>query len=229
MPEINGFTVSDDRSEIGIKTYRVPGTNVLLPVRSEIAPLLIGMARDFNRYVEPLRPGWCWGYAYRQVRGGGSWSFHSAGIAIDLNSVKHFYGARNTFSPRQASMCRALARKYGLRWGGDYRRTADEMHFEVILPRDRALVLARQVSNRPPRRRYPALQNLRYRHEHPDIKLLQVRLRAIGYQPGVIDGIYGSRTRAAVAAFQRKQGWSGSGADGLMGPLTYYRLFGRKP
>lgn len=35
---------------------------------------------------------------------------------------------------------------------------------------------------------------------------------------------YGESTKAAVAAFQRAQGWSGSGADGLMGPMTCDKL-----
>jgi hypothetical protein len=28
-------------------------------------------------------------------------------------------------------MIRALAKKYGLKWGGDYKNRKDEMHFEV--------------------------------------------------------------------------------------------------
>ena len=28
-------------------------------------------------------------------------------------------------------MIRALARKYGLFWGGDYQKRKDEMHFEI--------------------------------------------------------------------------------------------------
>jgi len=31
-------------------------------------------------------------------------------------------------------MIRALAKKYGLIWGGDYRNRKDEMHFEIALP-----------------------------------------------------------------------------------------------
>jgi hypothetical protein len=30
-------------------------------------------------------------------------------------------------------MIQALAKKYGLRWGGDYKNRKDEMHFEVML------------------------------------------------------------------------------------------------
>jgi hypothetical protein len=28
-------------------------------------------------------------------------------------------------------MIRALAKKYGLKWGGDFKSRADEMHFEI--------------------------------------------------------------------------------------------------
>lgn len=39
------------------------------------------------------------------------------------------------------------------------------------------------------------------------VRELQWRLRALGYRPGPIDGIYGVRTRAAVAWFQVKHGF----------------------
>lgn len=37
-------------------------------------------------------------------------------------------------------------------------------------------------------------------------------------------GKYGKETKAACAAFQRDQGWEGSGADGLPGPRTFAAL-----
>jgi len=42
-------------------------------------------------------------------------------------------GKRNTFTDEQAVKIRALAAKYGCRWGGDYKNRADEMHFEINL------------------------------------------------------------------------------------------------
>lgn len=36
--------------------------------------------------------------------------------------------------------------------------------------------------------------------------------------------MYGNQTKAACAAFQQAQGWTGSGADGFPGPLTFARL-----
>ena len=43
------------------------------------------------------------------------------------------------------------------------------------------------------------------------VRELQWRLRALGYRPGPIDGIFGPRTRAAVGWFQYKHGLPVSG------------------
>jgi hypothetical protein len=40
-----------------------------------------------------------------------------------------------------------------------------------------------------------------------------------------IDDFYGDDVREAVRCFQRKQGWSGADADGLLGPMTAELLF----
>ena len=50
---------------------------------------------------------------------------------------------------------------------------------------------------------------------------IQRRLKAWGYYSGAVDGIYGSRTEAAVRWFQRKNGLS---ADGQVGDLTLAAL-----
>ncbi len=61
------------------------------------------------------------------------------------------------------------------------------------------------------------------RGEH--VKQLQLALMKRGVRiPSGATGLFGSETRAAVAAFQRSQGWSGSGADGVPGPVTLARL-----
>ena len=50
---------------------------------------------------------------------------------------------------------------------------------------------------------------------------LQARLTELGYRPGVVDGTYGEATRAAVVAFQKREGLT---RDGLVGPETIARL-----
>lgn len=53
------------------------------------------------------------------------------------------------------------------------------------------------------------------------VREIQTRLKNWGYYPGEIDGIYGSKTEAAVRYFQRKNGLD---ADGQAGPLTLSAL-----
>jgi len=52
----------------------------------------------------------------------------------------------------------------------------------------------------------------------PDVKLIQSLLVKIGYNPGVIDGIFGQQTREAVREFQLDNGLE---PDGVVGPITW--------
>jgi hypothetical protein len=143
--DVRGWTISKDRDEIGIETFSVPdaldvrGNPIRLPLRREVAPLLLEAARRFHHEVENLNPvvmpddtvAQCWGWAVRDIRGGSSWSFHAPGIAVDLNSWHHPIGVspERTMNSRQREACRRIARDLHLRWGGDFSRP-DGMHFE---------------------------------------------------------------------------------------------------
>jgi len=133
----NGWIASKDPKEIGIKSYEVPGTKVKLRCAEMVAPLLITFASEFHKLIEPIDEGALddWGYCFRQVRGAtDKLSNHSSGTAIDLNAPKHPLGKVGTFDPEKVPMIRALSKKYGLRWGGDYINRKDEMHWEIDLP-----------------------------------------------------------------------------------------------
>ena len=54
-----------------------------------------------------------------------------------------------------------------------------------------------------------------------EVKEVQRRLKEWGYYTGGVDGIFGSGTRAAVVAFQKKNGLA---ADGVVGAATYKAL-----
>ncbi len=132
----NGWTASADQNEIGIKSYPVNGTKIKLRCAEKVAPLLIGFAEEFNELIEPIDGSTLddWGYCFRNVRGSrDKLSNHSSGTAIDLNAAQHPLGKVGTFPAEKVPMIRALAKKYGLRWGGDYKSRADEMHFEIDL------------------------------------------------------------------------------------------------
>ena len=132
----NGWPASKDPAEIGIKSFKVPGTDLKIRCAQKVAPLLIGLAAEFHETIEPIDKGTLddWGYAFRMIRGStDSLSNHSSGTAIDLNATKHPLGKENTFSPEDAAKCIALADKYGCKWGGTYRNRKDDMHFEINL------------------------------------------------------------------------------------------------
>jgi hypothetical protein len=134
----NGWPASKDRAEIGIKSYAIEGTTIKLACAEAVAPLLVGFAKEFHELIEPIDGGGLddWGYCFRMVRGSPTnLSNHSSGTAIDLNATKHVLGRVGTFPAEKVPMIRALAKKYSLKWGGDYQNRKDEMHFEVaILP-----------------------------------------------------------------------------------------------
>ena len=140
----NGWPASADAEAIDIVRKPVPGTDLKLRVAKPVAPLLIAFAAEFHKQVEPIDKGTLddWGYAYRKVRGSNTVvSNHSSGTAIDLNAPKHPLGKVGTFPAEKVPMLRALATKYGLKWGGDYVNRKDGMHFEVNLNPAKAAAL----------------------------------------------------------------------------------------
>lgn len=62
---------------------------------------------------------------------------------------------------------------------------------------------------------------LRHGDKGPEVAVLQQILRAAGFQPGVVDGIFGPRTEAAVRAAQEALGVT---VDGIAGPVTLQGL-----
>ena len=54
-----------------------------------------------------------------------------------------------------------------------------------------------------------------------EVKEVQRRLKQWGYYSGAVDGIFGSATKKAVIAFQKKNGLT---ADGIVGKATYAAL-----
>jgi hypothetical protein len=131
----NGWPVGTPASTIGVANHTVENTSIVLPVKSgDVATVLMYVAGRFNREVQALRSGQCWGYGYRKnVNNPSVWSNHASGTAVDLNAVLHPNGAKNTFTSSQVSSIRAILAHCGevIYWGGDYRGTTDEMHFEI--------------------------------------------------------------------------------------------------
>ncbi len=68
-------------------------------------------------------------------------------------------------------------------------------------------------------------KNWIFETSHRDVRFLQRALVSAGCDvENKYTDYYGDQTKRAVACFQRKQGWSGSDADGIVGPETAKRL-----
>jgi len=144
----NGWEASKEPAHIKIKSYAIPGTSLKIRCAEAVAPLIVGFCKEFNELIEPLDGGQLddWGYCFRMVRGTTTkLSNHSSGTAIDLNATKHPLGKVGTFPAEKVPMIRALARKYGLFWGGDYQNRKDEMHFEINLSPKKVLELIKAL------------------------------------------------------------------------------------
>jgi N-acetylmuramoyl-L-alanine amidase len=61
----------------------------------------------------------------------------------------------------------------------------------------------------------------KYGSSGTEVQEIQTRLKKWGYYGGDLDGIYGTQTKKAVTAFQKKNGLA---ADGIAGPATLAKL-----
>jgi len=140
----NGWIASKDPAEIQIVSVPIEGTKVKVRCAKAVAPLIAAFCKDFHELIEPIDGGALddWGYCFRNVRGSNDkLSNHSSGTAIDLNATKHPLGKVGTFPTEKVPMIRALAKKYGMIWGGDFKSRADEMHFEIAITPAKAAAL----------------------------------------------------------------------------------------
>ena len=148
LKSYNGWPASKDQAEINVKPYPVKGTNLKIRCAAGAGELLAAFAAEFHELIEPIDEGKLddWAYAFRMVRGTtDKLSCHSSGTAIDLNATQHPLGKAGTFELAKVPMIQALAKKYGLTWGGDYRGRKDEMHFEVSISQEKARALAKKL------------------------------------------------------------------------------------
>jgi len=139
----NGWIASKDAAEIEIISVPIKGTEIKVRCAKAVAPLIAGFCAEFHELIEPIDEGSLddWGYCFRMVRGStDNLSNHSSGTAVDLNATRHRLGRKGTFPNEKVPMIRALAKKYGMLWGGDFRRY-DEMHFEIAVTPAKAAAL----------------------------------------------------------------------------------------
>jgi peptidoglycan hydrolase-like protein with peptidoglycan-binding domain len=62
---------------------------------------------------------------------------------------------------------------------------------------------------------------LRRGSTEPEVRDLQEALKALGHDPGPVDGVFGARTEDAVRAFQQAKGIA---VDGIVGRVTWINI-----
>jgi ethanolamine utilization microcompartment shell protein EutS len=102
----------------------------------DVSTVLSYVASRFHREIEPLQQAQSAGYSYRIISDSNVLSNHASGTAVDFNWGEHQQGRTGTFTAAQEAVVRDILAVTGstVRWGGDYRTTPDEMHFEINVP-----------------------------------------------------------------------------------------------
>ncbi|WP_395006882.1 M15 family metallopeptidase [Cypionkella sp.] len=93
-------------------------------VYKDAAPAFTGFLQELE--ATGYLPKSSGGYNYRPIRGGTKLSQHAFGNAIDIGAAANAMGSHATDMPSGVS---DIAAKYGLEWGGNWKRP-DPMHFE---------------------------------------------------------------------------------------------------
>lgn len=135
MKTQNGWPVLANNSPGSLNRQPFPGTKVVAApgVRpGDVATVLHYVGSQFDKRVQKLVPGWCWGWASATpIPGSGAYSNHGSGTAIDLNAP-NFPWKRRTMTAAQRRACMAIAKECApvIAWGGVW-GNVDEMHFEI--------------------------------------------------------------------------------------------------
>lgn len=144
----NGWPVAtaaqQDRAAL-LRDVKVP--NGVLA--GDVAVIFRWLADQYDRRVERLIPGWCWGWHVKTIEGSRVVSNHASGTAVDFNAPDNPMGVptRTVLTPTQIAACHRIEEESDdvLRWGGDYVTRPDAMHWEIVGSRAAARALATRI------------------------------------------------------------------------------------
>jgi peptidoglycan hydrolase-like protein with peptidoglycan-binding domain len=171
------------------------------------------------------------GFNCRKITGGTGHSLHAFGLAVDYNWNSNPFRADGkliTDMPsKMVTAIKAIRTKGGapvFRWGGDFTRVKDAMHFEVVAsPRELASGIAwSKVEVKEPDPAKPSTWPVLQRGDRgPTVKVLQGRLTRAAVPCEPVDGIFGKGTEQSVRRFQDSRSLD---VDGTVGLQTWTAL-----
>ena len=140
----NGWPVlfTKEQQREFLVTDRIPGLKPPITCTKQVLPIFYNLIYDLHKSVEPLKTTSCFNVR-RATLSKGSWSCHASGTAIDFNHQWHPLHHSNTFKPNQVAQIQKLIKRYGIRWGGDFK---DDMHFEINITQNEAQLLIQKLN-----------------------------------------------------------------------------------
>jgi hypothetical protein len=194
-----------------IRNVRVP--NGVL--KGDVAVIFRWLAAQYDRRVERLVPGTCWGWYVKVIEGSSTISNHASGTAVDFNAPQNPMGSGTTkrsMSAAQIATCHALEDESDnvLRWGGDFGRN-DPMHWEIVGSRAACRAFVAKITDTvvPPRKvtymkietELPVLRQGDRDDRLDGYNMITRVQRLVGADD---DGIWGPGTTDAIARWLKK-------------------------
>ncbi len=147
----------------------------------------------------------------RMIAGTNIPSNHAWPTAIDINPAKNPMRYDNKLVTDIPYRIVEIFKRYGFRWGGEYRTVKDAMHFEYLGEPVKEYVGRRVLSLKTPYMR------------GDDVKEAQTLMKYYNYDLE-IDGVFGPQTDACVRSFQASKMLA---SDGIVGSQTWTTLIAK--
>jgi hypothetical protein len=178
----------------------------------DVALIFRWLAGEYDRRVERLKRGECWGWFVKTIEGSASISNHASATAVDFNAPDNPMGRGTTaksMTGAQIRTCHELEQESDdvLRWGGDYLTRQDPMHWEIVGSAAAVRRFAGKLRNAPePREVAKMIMTVSIpllRQGDDDAKLggYNVITRIQRIVGATDDGIWGPATTKAIAAW----------------------------
>lgn len=194
-----------------------------LPLRDDdCGYILAHFLRRYHNRVEPLGKTETFGWSARRIAGSDEWSNHASATAADANASQHKQGLTDTYTPSERADLFDLLEEYAdvIRWGGTFRTTKDEMHYEINKDYEEVHLLASALR----RAGSIYLNRLELGNRNVDVFMLKLKLANRGMYSGSMTNYFGVALRDAYAEWQRSLGYTGSDADGIPGRASLEQL-----